>query len=204
MILCRLFPRHYFISYSKPRSVQIMSPESLHIAYFLLFLSHHLFVPIQEPLLPSHKRLLIKSKGLSRNLSVFSSLAALFEKLTKEHFSSEENLSQEVKDKPVHDENEFAKSNTPSMLIRLKSRVCSTKKNPSTVTAEEATDVSMPNKLDSTYSQVFSLKRHSSTLTEDEGNSRSIPQETVCIYVLSFKTCRFVLLSHHWMRPICF
>ncbi|GAY37022.1 hypothetical protein CUMW_026050 [Citrus unshiu] len=47
-------------------------------------------------------------RTLSRNLSVFSSLAALFEKLTKEHFSSEENLPQELKDKPVHDEIEFA------------------------------------------------------------------------------------------------
>ncbi|KDO83457.1 hypothetical protein CISIN_1g035569mg [Citrus sinensis] len=79
-------------------------------------------------------------RTLSRNLSVFSSLAALFEKLTKEHFSSEENLPQELKDKPVHDENEFAESNTPSMLIRLKSIVYSTKKNPSTVSAEEAAD----------------------------------------------------------------
>lgn len=90
-------------------------------------------------------------RTLSRNLSVFSSLAALFEKLTKEHFSSEENLPQELKDKPVHDENEFAESNTPSMLIRLKSIVYSTKKNPSTVSAEEAADVSMPSKLNSTH-----------------------------------------------------
>ena len=82
---------------------------------------------------------------------MFSSLAALFEKLTKEHFSSEENLPQELKDKPVHDENEFAESNTPSMLIRLKSIVYSTKKNPSTVSAEEAADVSMSSKLNSTH-----------------------------------------------------
>lgn len=81
---------------------------------------------------------------------MFSSLAALFEKLTKEHFSSEENLPQELKDKPVHDENEFAESNTP-MLITLKSIVYSTKKNPSTVSAEEAADVSMPSKLNSTH-----------------------------------------------------
>ncbi|KAK9189295.1 hypothetical protein WN944_020701 [Citrus x changshan-huyou] len=90
-------------------------------------------------------------RTLSRNLSVFSSLAALFEKLTKEHFSSEENLPQELKDKPIHDENEFAESNTPSMLIRLKSIVYSTKKNPSTVSAEEAADVSMSSKLNSTH-----------------------------------------------------
>ncbi|KAH9710217.1 hypothetical protein KPL70_013430 [Citrus sinensis] len=116
-------------------------------------------------------------RTLSRNLSVFSSLAALFEKLTKEHFSSEENLPQELKDKPVHDENEFAESNTPSMLIRLKSIVYSTKKNPSTGSWAEG------------------LKRHSSTLTEDEGNSRSIPQET--------QSPDSLMLSSIWAQSIC-
>ncbi|KAH9774558.1 hypothetical protein KPL71_013684 [Citrus sinensis] len=116
-------------------------------------------------------------RTLSRNLSVFSSLAALFEKLTKEHFSSEENLPQELKDKPVHDENEFAESNTPSMLIRLKSIVYSTKKNPSTGSWAEV------------------LKRHSSTLTEDEGKSRSIPQET--------QSPDSLMLSSIWAQSIC-
>lgn len=143
-------------------------------------------------------------RTLSRNISVFSSSAALFEKLTKEHFSSEENLPKEMKEKTIHDDNEFAKTNTPSMLIRLKSRVHSTKKNPSTVTAEETVDVSMPNKLNSTHNQAFSSKGNSSTLKEDARNSRNIFLETVCIYVLSFKNYIFVLLCHHWMRPICF
>lgn len=56
---------------------------------------------------------------LSRTVSVFSSSAALFEKLKKEEHSSQENISADRKEKIVP--NEGPTANNPSMLNRLKS-----------------------------------------------------------------------------------
>lgn len=115
-------------------------------------------------------------RTLSRNVSVFSSSAALFDKLSKEHLSSQENLPQETKDKIIHD------NNNPSMLNRLKSysRVSSTKKNPSTITANENVGFSMPNKIN----YCSTSRRHISPTMEDEGNKSNSAQETVCIYAI--------------------
>lgn len=74
---------------------------------------------------------------LSRTVSVFSSSAALFEKLKKGEYSSQENISEDRKDKLI--DNEDSKINNPSMLNRLKStysRAYSAKSYPSPVIAD--------------------------------------------------------------------
>ncbi|KAL7204417.1 hypothetical protein ACSBR2_017481 [Camellia fascicularis] len=77
-------------------------------------------------------------RTLSRTASVFSSSAALFEKMKKEQSSPQENLCQESKDKIVDYEDE--KINNQSMLNRLKSsysRAYSVKRNSLSVDTDQ-------------------------------------------------------------------
>ncbi|THG22897.1 hypothetical protein TEA_026944 [Camellia sinensis var. sinensis] len=77
-------------------------------------------------------------RTLSRTASVFSSSAALFEKMKKEQSSPQENLCRESKDKIVDGEDE--KINNQSMLNRLKS----------------------------SYSRAYSMKRNSLSVDTDQ------------------------------------
>ncbi|PSS09982.1 hypothetical protein CEY00_Acc17070 [Actinidia chinensis var. chinensis] len=77
-------------------------------------------------------------RTLSRTASVFSSSAALFEKIRKDQCSPQEDVYQERKDKIVADENENI--NNQSMLNRLKStysRVYSVKRNPFPINTDQ-------------------------------------------------------------------
>ena len=87
---------------------------------------------------PNRKKAADFHRTLSRNVSVFSSSAALFDKLGKEQSSSQENPSQDNKVKFIDTEN--SKTNSNSMLSRLKStysRAYSVKKNHSPITTDE-------------------------------------------------------------------
>ncbi|KDP43492.1 hypothetical protein JCGZ_16779 [Jatropha curcas] len=101
---------------------------------------------------------------LSRTVSVFSSSAALFEKLKKEENSSQENSCEDRKEKITP--NEGPTANNPSMLNRLKSsysRAYSVKRTQQpvavTVTADE-TPISKLNK-----EQIISLRLSSRQIT---------------------------------------
>ncbi|GFZ02679.1 Uncharacterized protein Acr_15g0012870 [Actinidia rufa] len=77
-------------------------------------------------------------RTLSRTASVFSSSAALFEKIRKDQCSPQEDVYQERNDKIVADENENI--NNQSMLNRLKStysRVYSVKRNPFPINTDQ-------------------------------------------------------------------
>ena len=76
-------------------------------------------------------------RTVSRTVSVFSSSAALFEKISKDRDSSQENACHERKDEITSGEN--ANINNQSILNRLKS----------------------------TYSRAYSVKRHSLSLAEE-------------------------------------
>lgn len=78
-------------------------------------------------------------RTLSRNVSVFSSSAALFDKLGKEQPSAQENPSPDKKVK--FSDSEHSKTHSNSMISRLKStysRAHSVKKNPSPIATDEA------------------------------------------------------------------
>lgn len=92
---------------------------------------------------PNRKKATDFHRTLSRNVSVFSSSAALFDKLGREQSSSQENTSQDKKVKFV--DTEDSKTNNNSMLSRLKS----------------------------TYSRAYSVKKNSSPITTDETMSNS-------------------------------
>ncbi|XP_048232034.1 protein SEMI-ROLLED LEAF 2 isoform X3 [Ricinus communis] len=86
---------------------------------------------------------------LSRTVSVFSSSAALFEKLKKEEHSPQENVLED-KDKPINFEDSVM--NNPSMLNRLKSsysRAYTVKRHTSPITTEEITRSSLGKKQNS-------------------------------------------------------
>ncbi|XP_015573881.1 protein SEMI-ROLLED LEAF 2 isoform X1 [Ricinus communis] len=96
---------------------------------------------------------------LSRTVSVFSSSAALFEKLKKEEHSPQENVLED-KDKPINFEDSVM--NNPSMLNRLKSsysRAYTVKRHTSPITTEEITRSSLGKK------QVMSLRLNSHQIT---------------------------------------
>lgn len=92
---------------------------------------------------PNRKKATDFHRTLSRNVSVFSSSAALFDKLGREQSSSQENTSQDKKVKFV--DTEDSNTNNNSMLSRLKS----------------------------TYSRAYSVKKNSSPITTDETMSNS-------------------------------
>lgn len=119
-------------------------------------------------------------RTLSRTVSVFSSSAALFEKL-KERSSSQENIGQETKDKPVSDE---VKVMNESMLNRLKSKF-SSRRHPS-ATSESAgnedaatNNHSVMNRLKSSYSRSYSVKRNPSNPIADEKATSTSDKQSV-------------------------
>lgn len=120
---------------------------------------------------------------LSRTVSVFSSSAALFEKMKKEEHTKQENTSVDTQQKVV--------ANDPSMLTRLKSsysRAYSVKRNPSTNENSTENNPSMLNRLKSSYSRAYSMKKIPSPVTEEEITT-TIPIATKeqVSYLLSFE-----------------
>ena len=129
---------------------------------------------------------------LSRNVSVFSSSAALFEKLDRKQHSSQEDS---------HD----GKSNDSSVLNRLKSsysRTTSTRK-PSMTTSESSkvNNPSMLNRLKSSYSRVTSVKRPQSYVTIEENVADSSNKQQVLPIRLSSHQIT-LLLSSIWVQSI--
>ncbi|KAF5752651.1 hypothetical protein HS088_TW01G00566 [Tripterygium wilfordii] len=110
---------------------------------------------------------------LSRNVSVFSSSAALFEKLKKEQNSSWENISQGEKEIIVGDAD--AKGNNPSLLNRLKS----------------------------TYSRNYTDGRRSLPIVADDNNSSNLAKEPSPIIALKLSSRQIILLlSSLWAQSI--
>lgn len=112
---------------------------------------------------------------LSRNVSVFSSSAALFDKLEKKQLSIDEDI-------PLD-----GKSNDSSVLNRLKSsysRTASIRKP--ALTSTESTKVnnpSMMNRLKSSYSRATSVKRPQVTIIVEE-NATTQKQVCICTILL--------------------
>lgn len=143
-------------------------------------------------------------RTLSRTVSVFSSSAALFEKLNKGSHS-QENIGQELKDKVViHEE---AKVPNESMLNRLKSKF-SSRRHPSatsdSVGNEDASvsNHSVMNRLKSTYSRAYSIRRNpSNTPSADEKTTIISDKESTMSLRLSTRQIT-LLLSSIWAQSI--
>ncbi|KAJ1400290.1 Armadillo-type fold [Sesbania bispinosa] len=135
---------------------------------------------------------------LSRNVSVFSSSAALFEKLEKKQHSLPE------------DSHSDGKTNDNSILNRLKStysRTTSTRK--SALASSEYTDnrnskinnSSMMNRLKSSYSRVTSVKKPQLTVSIEENSTNSSDKQQVLPIRLSSHQIT-LLLSSIWAQSI--
>ncbi|KAL6981192.1 hypothetical protein U1Q18_022823 [Sarracenia purpurea var. burkii] len=102
--------------------------------------------PRLSSMTPSSAKATDIQRTLSRAASVFSSSAALFEKIRRDHSSPQEHTFQERNDNILGDENE--KINNPSMFNRLKStysRAHSVKRHPvPTNTHQELVQVYIP------------------------------------------------------------
>ncbi|XP_058729483.1 protein SEMI-ROLLED LEAF 2-like [Vicia villosa] len=121
---------------------------------------------------------------LSRNVSVFSSSAALFEKLEKKQLS------------PQEDSQSDRKSNDGSVLNRLKSSYSRT-----TSTRKLTNNPSMMNRLKSSYSRVTSVKRPQlSVPVEENAADSSINQQVLPIRLSTHQIT--LLLSSIWVQSI--
>ncbi|KAM1503702.1 hypothetical protein ACFX13_029251 [Malus domestica] len=143
-------------------------------------------------------------RTLSRTVSVFSSSAALFEKLNKGSHS-QQNIGQELKDKVVIQEE--AKVPNESMLNRLKSKF-SSRRHPSAtsdpVGNEDASvsNHSVMNRLKSTYSRAYSIRRNPSyTPSADEKTTSISDKESTMSLRLSTRQIT-LLLSSIWAQSI--
>ncbi|TQD91587.1 hypothetical protein C1H46_022770 [Malus baccata] len=143
-------------------------------------------------------------RTLSRTVSVFSSSAALFEKLNKGSHS-QQNIGQELKDKVVIQEE--AKVPNESMLNRLKSKF-SSRRHPSAtsdpVGNEDASvsNHSVMNRLKSTYSRAYSIRRNpSNTPSADEKTTSISDKESTMSLRLSTRQIT-LLLSSIWAQSI--
>ncbi|KAM1158050.1 hypothetical protein FF1_028587 [Malus domestica] len=143
-------------------------------------------------------------RTLSRTVSVFSSSAALFEKLNKGSHS-QQNIGHELKDKVVIQEE--AKVPNESMLNRLKSKF-SSRRHPSAtsdpVGNEDASvsNHSVMNRLKSTYSRAYSIRRNpSNTPSADEKTTSISDKESTMSLRLSTRQIT-LLLSSIWAQSI--
>ncbi|RXH94051.1 hypothetical protein DVH24_016118 [Malus domestica] len=143
-------------------------------------------------------------RTLSRTVSVFSSSAALFEKLTNQSHA-QENIGQEMKGKVVIVE----EANVPneSMLNRLKSKF-SSRRHPSatsdSVSNEDGSvsNHSVMNRFKSTYSQAYSIRRNpSDTPSADEKTMSILDKESTMSLRLSSRQIT-LLLSSIWAQSI--
>ncbi|CAN6567287.1 unnamed protein product [Malus baccata var. baccata] len=143
-------------------------------------------------------------RTLSRTVSVFSSSAALFEKLTNQSHA-QENIGQEMKGKVVIVEE--AKVPNESMLNRLKSKF-SSRRHPSatsdSVSNEDGSvsNHSVTNRLKSTYSRAYSIRRNpSDTPSADEKTTSILDKESTMSLRLSSRQIT-LLLSSIWAQSI--
>jgi hypothetical protein len=122
---------------------------------------------------------------LSRNVSVFSSSAALFEKLDKKQLSSQEDSHSDVKrnDVKINDVKiNDVKSNDGSILNRLKStysRTASSRK--SAMAFSESSKGSNPSMINRLKSRVTSVRKPQASVTIEENTTNSSDTQQVCI-----------------------
>ncbi|CAK8575461.1 unnamed protein product [Lathyrus sativus] len=130
---------------------------------------------------------------LSRNVSVFSSSAALFEKLEKKQLS------------PQEDSQSDRKSNDSSVLNRLKSsysRTTSSRKSAMAISvSSRVNNPSMISRLKSSYSRATSIKRPQLPVTVEEGAANSSDNQQVLPIRLSTHQIT-LLLSSIWVQSI--
>ena len=142
-------------------------------------------------------------RTLSRTVSVFSSSAALFQKVKVEPLSPPENIFQKVDEKTIVQQP--TKVESDSIFNRLKSsysRVHTVKKDPpisvqaSIIEEEEEEEPkinnnTMMNRLKSSYSRAYSMKKTTSSTVTDEKPSGSSEKEQVCIVFFNIVTSRY-------------
>ncbi|XP_050385943.1 protein SEMI-ROLLED LEAF 2 isoform X2 [Argentina anserina] len=142
-------------------------------------------------------------RTLSRTVSVFSSSAALFEKLKKEPSHSQENISYDSKDNAVFGEE--AKTTNNSMLNRLKSKFSSRKREAASIelSGQEATvnNHHTVHRLKSTLSRAYSMKRQPSIIAADS-TAPSIPQRESTMSLRLSSRQITLLLSSIWAQSI--
>ncbi|XP_023004440.1 uncharacterized protein LOC111497749 isoform X4 [Cucurbita maxima] len=149
-------------------------------------------------------------RTLSRTVSVFSSSAALFQKVKVEHYSVEENIILRVAEKPII--KQVTKVESESILNRLKSsysRVYTVKKDPSILATDSILDDDDPklnnntmlNRLKSGYSRAYSVKMYPPSMVANEKDLRSAEKEQTMFLRLSSRQIT-TLLSSIWAQSI--
>ncbi|XP_022147837.1 uncharacterized protein LOC111016661 isoform X2 [Momordica charantia] len=148
-------------------------------------------------------------RTLSRTVSVFSSSAALFQKVKVEHYSVQE-IFLKVDEKPIIQQ--VSKVESDSILNRLKSsysRVYTVKKDPSipalgSVIGDEDPKINnntILNRLKSNYSRTYSMKRYPPSTVADEKPLISSEKEPTMFLRLSSRQITN-LLSSIWAQSI--
>ncbi|CAJ2655191.1 unnamed protein product [Trifolium pratense] len=141
---------------------------------------------------------------LSRNVSVFSSSAALFEKLDRKQLSSQEGSHSDVKINDVKInavKSNDVKSNDGSIMNRLKStysRAASTRKSAAFSESSKGSNPSMMNRLKSRIGSV--RKPQSSVIIEENTTTSSDPQQVLPIRLSSHQIT--LLLSSIWVQSV--
>ncbi|XP_031745206.1 protein SEMI-ROLLED LEAF 2-like isoform X2 [Cucumis sativus] len=148
-------------------------------------------------------------RTLSRTVSVFSSSAALFQKVKVEHYSVQENIILKMDEKPIIQQ--VTKIESDPILTRLKSsysRVYTVKKNPSiratgSIIEEDSmvNNNTVLNRLKSSYSRAYSLKVYPSSVVADEKPLGSSENEPTMFLRLSSRQITN-LLSSIWAQSI--
>ncbi|MCH93695.1 EFR3-like protein, partial [Trifolium medium] len=141
---------------------------------------------------------------LSRNVSVFSSSAALFEKLDRKQLSSQEGSHSDVKSNDVKSnavKSNDVKSNDGSIMNRLKStysRAASTRKSAAFSESSKGSNPSMMNRL---KSRVASVRKPQASVTIEENTTNSSDMQQVLPIRLSSHQIT-LLLSSIWVQSV--
>lgn len=131
-------------------------------------------------------------RTLSRTVSVFSSSAALFQKVKVEHYSVQENIILKMDEKPIIQQ--VTKIESDPILTRLKSsysRVYTVKKDPSIRATGSIREEPMVNnntvlnRLKSSYSRAYSVKVYPPSVVADEKPLGSSENEPVCMFSIT-------------------
>ncbi|XP_022970281.1 uncharacterized protein LOC111469294 isoform X2 [Cucurbita maxima] len=138
-------------------------------------------------------------RTLSRTVSVFSSSAALFQKVKDEPYSLQENIFQKMDERPINQQ--ATKVEGDSILNRLKSsysRVHSGKRDPSMSVPGSTIDEESP--LQSGYSRAYSMKKSPSTVADEKPLGSSEKEPTTSLRLSSRQITN--LLSSIWAQSI--
>ncbi|XP_008461315.1 protein SEMI-ROLLED LEAF 2-like isoform X2 [Cucumis melo] len=147
-------------------------------------------------------------RTLSRTVSVFSSSAALFQKVKVEHYSVQENIILKMDEKPIIQQ--VTKIESDPILTRLKSsysRVYTVKKDPSIRATGSIREEPMVNnntvlnRLKSSYSRAYSVKVYPPSVVADEKPLGSSENEPTMFLRLSSRQITN-LLSSIWAQSI--